>query len=178
MIPDGVPLKQKIMGISNGVGENFEDFAKKIITKENLLFYINQINLLQGIVFKKVKTPLSARTEGKVDEKLINYIQELERKEMLPHSPNQQLAFLEELKKYLLTISQVRIEIAFTPSENFIFKIAEWLKKNLHQKMILDLAINPRIVGGAIIEYQGKYCNFSLVKKINQLISKPPKKEL
>jgi len=48
-------------------------------------------------------------------------------------------------------------------------RIKKWFKEENHQEVILDITVNPKIVGGAIIEYQGYFRDFSLVKEMDKL---------
>ncbi len=153
------------MQISNGT----EDLTKKIITKEDLIFFLEEINLVEGIVFKNVEAPLSERVKGKVREGFKDEIKKLEKEGIVSASPNQQFSFFDELKKYLQKIPLVKLEVSFEPSENFLLRIKKWFKEENHQEVILDLIVNPKVVGGVIIEYQGRYRNFSLAKKIDEL---------
>ena len=74
-----------------------------------------------------------------------------------------------ELKKKLHALPEIKLEIAFLPKDNFISGISRWLEKEIGQKVILDITVNPKVVAGAIIEYQGNWRDFSLAKKIDQL---------
>ena len=106
--------------------ETFEDLIKKIITKEDFLLFIEEINLLEQVVFKNIEVPLWKRVKGKVREEFRNKLQELEKEGIISTSPNQQFSFFEELKKYLQKIPQVKLEIAFEPSKDFLLKIKKW----------------------------------------------------
>jgi F0F1-type ATP synthase delta subunit len=152
--------------------EIFEDFAKKIITKEDLIFFLDQINLAEQFLFKERNIPLTEKLKGKVSEDFKNLIEKLENENVITGDVERSRKFFEDLKNYLLKIPQIKIEIAFKPSRRFIEKISLWLEKNFGEKIIVDLYFNPEIVGGAIIEYKGKYLNYSLEKKIDELISK------
>ena len=99
------------------------------------------------------------------------YLQALENKKLIPSSAKQQVVFFEKLKKYLQKLPQLKIEIAFPPTKTFLQKVFNWLKEEMNEKLILDIAVNPSIVGGAVIAYEGKYGNFSLAKKIDELIA-------
>ena len=153
------------------MNEIFEQLAKKIITKEELIFFIEEINLLQSFIFEDVKIPLSERAKNKVKEEFRQYIKELENKKLLSVSPDLQLSFFEHLKSYLQKIPQLKLEIAFKPSKDFLLTLKRWFKKKNKQEVILDITINPKIVGGAIIEYQGQYRDFSLLEKVNKSVS-------
>ncbi len=146
-----------------------EELTKGIITKEDFVFFIEEIAIIENVIFKNPKTPLLERLKGKIKEELRNKLEKLEEKGIISNSPNQQIAFFSELKERLQKIPQVKLEIAFKPSRDFLLKLADWFKEKIHQRVILDLTINPKIIGGAIIEYQGSWRNFSLAKKIDKL---------
>jgi len=151
--------------------ELFEEFAKKIKTKEELIFYLEELSQAQEVAFRQGEALLSEKLKGKISEGLKNFFEKMEEKGMLSKNPEQQSSFLEKIKKYLLSLPEVKLEIAFSPSSDFLKKINLWFKEELGQKVILDLTVNPKIVGGAIIEYQGNWQDYSLAKKIDRLIN-------
>ncbi len=79
-----------------------------------------------------------------------------------------------DLEKKLRALPKLRLEIAFSPPESFIKRVSQWLEKELGQKIILDVVVNPKIIGGAVIEFQGKWRDFSLAKEIHHLLSDYP----
>jgi F0F1-type ATP synthase delta subunit len=145
--------------------EIFKNLTQKITTKEDLVFFLDQINKIENFIFKDTEIPLSQRIKGKVNEELRSQIQKLE-SEGLISGPTEQISFFRELKNFLKKLPEVKLEIAFEPSREFVFKLGEWFKRELGKKVILNLISNPEIIGGAIIEYQGKYLDLSLVKEI------------
>lgn len=115
--------------------KTFEDLLKKIRTREELVFFLEEI------------------AQKKFEEEGIA-----------------------ELEKKLLALPEIKLEIAFSPNDSFLEKISQWLEKELGQKVILDITVNPKVVAGAIIEYQGFFRDFSLAKnltnsRINELIN-------
>lgn len=96
-------------------------------------------------------------------------IQELEEKNLINKNPETIQSFFNNLKKSLLAIDQIKIIISFKPKQTFINKIKSWLEKELNQNLIIDFIHNPEIVAGAIIEFQGKQFDYSLIQKIKQL---------
>ncbi len=150
----------------------FEEFAKKIKTKEELISYLEEISQAQQSAFEKKEDLLSEKVKEKVSETLKNFLERAEEKGIISKNPKQQNSFLKKLKEYLLSLPEVKLKIAFSPSSEFLEEINQWFEKELSVKVILDLTINPKIVGGAIIEYQGNWRDFSLRKKIDNLIEK------
>lgn len=111
--------------------EKFENLIKKIRTKEEAIFYLEEL--------ARKKT----REEGTA-----------------------------ELEKKLRSLPEIKLEIAFSPEDGFLNRMSDWLEKELGQKTILDITVNPKIVTGAIIEYRGNWRDFSSAKEIDRLTSK------
>jgi len=154
--------------------KHFKDFAEKIRTKEELIFFLEEIARVRQIIFRDKEVSLSKKIEGKVNGELKKFLESLEKEGVISGSRERQSAFLEKLEKELQSLPEIRLEIAFSPDDDSLERISQWLEKELGQKIILDLTINPKVVGGAIIEYQGNWREFSLAKEIDQLISQPP----
>jgi hypothetical protein len=147
----------------------FEKLSEKVITVEDLVFFLDQLNILRRFLFSQTQTPLSERLKGKVYEKFRKEIEKLEKEKILPSSPQEQSSFFKELENFLLKIPKVKLEIAFEPREEFILKIEEWFREKVKKRMILDIIVNPKVIGGARIEFQGKWKDFSLEKEIEKL---------
>lgn len=98
--------------------------------------------------------------------------------------------FLSLLKKKTLELKILRLELAYKPDEGAIEKFYSWVLNELGKGIVLDISINPAIVGGASVIYQGKYKEYTLnylIDKVfegnkesimNPVIHRPVKKEL
>lgn len=152
--------------------KNFEEFVKKIRTKEELISLLEEILKIKPIIFKNKEGLASKKVKGAVSEKLKELIENLEKEgEFSRKNLREQSALLENLEKELESLPKIKLEIAFAPSENFLDRISQFIKKELGQRTILDLTINPNIVGGAIIEYRGNWRDFSVAKRIDELMN-------
>jgi len=152
--------------------EILKEVSKKILTKEDLSFFLDQIDTAKKFIFQKIEVPLSEKIKGKVSNDFLGFIQELERKNLISKNPEKNREFFESLKENLLKIPQIKIEIAFEPRREFLKEISDFFEKNFHQKLILDVTINPEIVGGIVFEFGGKIFDFSLAKEIEKKILK------
>jgi len=99
-------------------------------------------------------------------EELIFFLEEITRKKSGPEKEE-----ASNLEKELRALPEMKLDIAFFPTDNFLNRISQWLQKEFGQRIILDITVNPKVVAGAIIEYQGNWRDFSLAKKIDQLFS-------
>lgn len=140
---------------------NLNKLTENVITKQDLVYLLDDINQAQELIYQE-----GENLEQKVSEQLKEILgqQDLSSRE-------QRKKFLSQLKERLQELPQVRITIAFVPSDSFLKEISQWLENEIGDKVIIDLTVNHKIVGGAIIEYQGRYLNLALNKKIKQATS-------
>ena len=66
---------------------------------------------------------------------------------------------LEEIEKTPTAV----LTLAYVPSVYSVKKISGLINESAKQPIILNINTNPRILGGALIEYQGKFEDYSLV---------------
>ena len=147
--------------------ERVQDY---IYTKEDLNLFIQDTEKISDLVFKNPKLPLREKIEKskeKISNKFYDFFLELSQDN---HSDKEKiLKELEETKEELLKLPVLKIQLAFSPTPSFIKEISDWLKRNLKKKVLLDVEVNPVIVGGAILEYRGRYLDLSLKKEIEKL---------
>lgn len=146
-----------------------EEIEKKIKTKEDLIFFLEEIDRAEILILKEPEKKLFQKLKNKICTDLLGVLKEIEQKEKQYQTPEKQVFFLHLLKKDLISLPKAKIEIAFEPVQSTLNKISEWFEKKLGKRVVLDIVINPKIVGGAKIEYNGKWRDFSLIKKIHEV---------
>ena len=61
----------------------FSNFAKKIVTREDLIFFLEEINLVKGAIFKNINIPLSKKVKRNISEDFRKELEELERNKII-----------------------------------------------------------------------------------------------
>ncbi len=148
--------------------ELFSEIEKKVNSREDLIFYLEEIDRASELILKNPNKKLAEKLKTKISGDLFKILIKLEQKKKNKDFQGL-ISFLDSLRDYLSSLSQVKLEIAFLPQEETIAKINRWFEKELKKKVVLDIRVNSRIGGGAIIEYQGKLANFSLVQEIKKI---------
>ncbi len=147
------------------LNENDFDFLlEKIQTKEDVLSLIEEISGLQNTIFKNQGGKNGIFKKEIYDSDLKKRVIKMEGGEM--KNQKEILSFLEELKTRALSLPSIRLKFAFRPSGEFLKKTGSWLKKETGKKIILETIVDQKIIGGLILEYSGKYADFSLRKKL------------
>jgi len=150
--------------------ESLKQFIKDISTKSDLIYYLEEISKAQEAIFEEPNIALSEKLEGEVDRTIEELIKNQEARGRLK-SRSEQSEFLKEVKNNLQELPDVKLTIAFSPSPEFLDEINAWLKNQIGEELVLDITVEPEIVGGAIVEYKGRYFSFRLDKKIDEILA-------
>jgi F0F1-type ATP synthase delta subunit len=142
---------------------------KNVFTKEDLISLKQEISEIQKKIFSQSGL-LSEKVKNIARRELLEFILEAESKGEIYFDPKEQFEFLENLKRRLESLPVLKMVLAFSPPVGTIEKISQFLERELGKKIILDLSCNPEIIGGAILEYEGKYINLSLAKNLEKIL--------
>ena len=77
--------------------------------------------------------------------------------------------YLECLKEEIQKLKIINLTLTYSPSQNSIDAIFSWVAQNLGKGLVLDIKVDKAILGGAIIEFEGKYEDLSLRKRLDEL---------
>lgn len=78
--------------------------------------------------------------------------------------------FLEKIRDRISAMPVISLTLAFEPTEQTTQVLSDWFLLNKKQ-VLLDIKVDPSIIGGAIIAFQGKYKDFSIKPQFEQIIS-------
>ncbi len=85
---------------------------------------------------------------------------------------------LEAIRKEILSLPSVTVYLPFIAQESELTKIGQWLRAHVKKQMIMDVKVDPALVGGCALVWNGYYRDYSLHRQfkdkredINQLIS-------
>ena len=70
--------------------------------------------------------------------------------------------WLSGLKEAIKGMREIRMTVAIDIDQVFL----DELKKNLGEGVVFGLEVDPRVLGGAAISYQGRYWDATLLKKV------------
>jgi len=66
------------------------------------------------------------------------------------------------LRDYILKLPKVSLTLAIQPRNEFLNRLYLWMKEHAGNNMLLDISIDPKIIGGLVLSYKGNYINKSL----------------
>ncbi len=80
----------------------------------------------------------------------------------------------DELVSQLTGVETVRLTVAFEPTKEIKNKIYEWVKLWVGKGLVVEITQDKEIMGGAVVEFGGKYRDLSLKKKLEAYFENPP----
>ncbi|OGY23259.1 MAG: hypothetical protein A2172_02710 [Candidatus Woykebacteria bacterium RBG_13_40_15] len=153
--------------------ESFEKFVEDLITKEQLLSLSDEIEIALSFIYKgTLSEPLSAKLSSDVSESFRKKLILAEEKGLFSKDPEAQKEFFRELKKYSQSIPVCKITLAFVPRQSFLSNLEDWFIKQVGRKVFLDIYANSKILGGAVIEFEGNYRDYSFSSELEQLLDR------
>lgn len=149
---------------------NFRLLLDSIYTQEQLDKVKDDIRTISGMAFKVGSGSLSSQIKDKVGSRLYLYISSLEAEGRLPAAPVLG-KFFSDINKFLTDLDKITLTMAFEPSLDFQKEVVLWLNKNLGKKVVAEFVVEEGIIGGLIIEYMGKYKDYSKASEVNMMLT-------
>lgn len=146
----------------------FSAFTKNLVTLNDLNNLILDVEELQGAVYTTGKKSLSQKVSARVSQGFGKIIKTQEEEKKLPSNLQELSNYFDELKSFLLGLPQLRLELAFDPSLEFLSQISNWFEATGGKKVILAISVNPQILAGVRIEFGGKFRDYSLGKRLEE----------
>lgn len=78
-------------------------------------------------------------------------------------------SFLENIQNLISDMSTADITLAIDPSDEILKNISNWFLLKLNKQILLDINIDPKIIAGASIGFQGKQLDASIGSLFNEV---------
>lgn len=150
----------------------FLPFLALVADRGDLFRLVEQIEGLFRFLFRDKPGPITTKAGEYLTPNLAAVFREVEEKGLEPKEDDKQSDFLYALIDFLKKVPQVKMTLAFEPSISFVDRLNLAITKAAGKKIILDIKVDPRIVAGALFEYQGKYFDGSMQKPIEAFVER------
>jgi hypothetical protein len=78
--------------------------------------------------------------------------------------------FVDKLRQYVTTLPVLSLTFAFEPKEQSLKRLSEWFSLNLKKQILFDITVDQTIIAGTTLTYSGKFLDYSIKPKIDQLL--------
>lgn len=77
--------------------------------------------------------------------------------------------FLEKLAKSLRDVPIMTLYLVFLPNEQYVKQLCALACRYCNQRVLLDIVVDKKLLGGAMIAWKGVYKDYSLRKRIDEV---------
>jgi F0F1-type ATP synthase delta subunit len=81
------------------------------------------------------------------------------------------LDFINRILEKISSMSVISLTLAFEPEKLTLHDLSEWFNLNINRQLLFDITIDPKLIAGAAINFNGKYKDYSAKSKFTSIIS-------
>lgn len=144
----------------------FSKIAGLIRTRDDRDLTMMEIDLLRNSLYQDEEEAFETVLNDSVRRSMA-----LAMRESLQESKMEKVDFLKAVKERLAVMKPVRMTLAHEPSEAMVDRMADWAHQRTGLEVYLDLVYDPAIIGGAVIVYQGKYGDFTVRSRLDEIFA-------
>ncbi len=138
------------------------DLTDLFTTKSQAKDFLSRITLIISKVYEKEFNLEKALEEQFGVVKKDAVFSFLRKNEVPLGSTSAIINFLEKIQERVSSLPTAYLTIAIEPDEKTLKTISNWFLLNLKRQVLLDITVDPQIIGGASIAFQGKQKNASI----------------
>lgn len=78
--------------------------------------------------------------------------------------------FFEKTQEAIKSTPTTPLTIAFEPREQTLTMLSDWFLLHMNKHVIFDITVDPSLIAGAAITFNGKYFDFSVKQQFEQIV--------
>lgn len=78
--------------------------------------------------------------------------------------------FITEVIAAINDLPIVSLTLARSPKKATIITVQEWFLRTYNKLILLDVTLDPELIAGSVIQFQGKYHDYSLKKMLDEKV--------
>jgi F0F1-type ATP synthase delta subunit len=103
------------------------------------------------------------------NRKMEKFISLLREKEVSIESKSALNQFFGKIQETILSLPTAILTFAIEPNEQILKSTSDWFLINLKKQVLIELKIDPNIIAGAVVSFQGKHLDCSIRSKFEEV---------
>jgi F0F1-type ATP synthase delta subunit len=144
---------------------SMDEYIAELLTRSEVMSFLAEIEGMKEAVYKTGEKSLEQVLRSGVGAKSAGVV--LAQLEKSGKLANQEYAdkFLGEVVDRLKLMPVVKLELAIDPTREFLTKVRDRITEYIGQQVAVDYQIEPKLMAGMRVAYEGKYFEASLEAK-------------
>jgi F0F1-type ATP synthase delta subunit len=143
----------------------YSDITNLVSTREDLNLINSELDLLEAAIYETKENTfefvLNNSISASISSLISTLLLEKEEREVV----------IKKIKDNLKEIKFVELTIAVNPTEKLRTEMINLIKKSTNQRIALDIKVDPSIIGGVKIMFNGRYYDVSLKSKLDKILN-------
>lgn len=147
----------------------FLPFLTNLSTTNEAAEVVEEINNLLNQYYKNDQTTSIMSWAKKLKPELFQSLEMvLENNNIAEGNTSVLKLFLEQLEKAVQSCKVLSVTIAAPANQQLVNKLSQYGKSQFGNTTIIEITVDPTIIGGAIVTYQGNYLDYSIKRKLDE----------
>lgn len=147
-----------------------EGILEYVHTQEGALVLVRGIEVLERSLYRSHPDSFEKILEKEIPHGVASIFRDVFASPSYADDVQKKGEFLSLVKEKLMKLQSLRLEIAFEPTERMIEEFVHWIRREIRKDLVVEFVVDPLILGGARMIFNGRYCDFSLHRMINDLL--------
>lgn len=147
----------------------YYDLITSLKTTQEVADFVSEIDTLMLTFFKSEKPSMEKALTSISTNSAKKLMQFFSKNNFDLNDKDAVTGFFETLKNLVKKLKVIKLALAFDPSYKTIENIHNFVKNTLGIGYILDIEVSEDVLGGAVVIFNGKYNDFSLKKRVEEV---------
>jgi hypothetical protein len=157
----------------------YSKILELLVSAEDVAKLQEEVALLKKALFQTPENKFAKALKTQVRAQVAQLFQEEWQAEKIERDGYD--AYFDGLDEVCGQLKTIKIDLAYQPTQSDLEEMVEWVQKagasgasanGTPARTILEFHHHPDIMGGAVIEYEGRYFDASLQKKVSTSLQK------
>ena len=145
------------------------DVIESLKTTQEVANFLSEIDVFLLTFFKSEKISIEQALSSVSADSAQKISQAFSKNNLDINDKDTVTGFFKNLKELAGKLNVIKLTLAFDPTAKTVENIHNFVKENIGTGYILEIEVEPDILGGSIIIFNGKYNDFSLKKSIEEV---------
>jgi F0F1-type ATP synthase delta subunit len=147
------------------------DLSDFFTTKAEAINFTSKLSTISQQVYATNFNLESALTDQFGLQKKDKFMSLLRNNEVKTESNTGLQDFFKGIGEQIASLPVATLTLAFEPDETVLHNLSQWFYQNINKQILFEIQIDPDLIAGVTILYNGKSQDFSVRQKFNQIVS-------
>lgn len=146
------------------------DFSPFFKTKSQAIDFCARLAILSEQIYQNTFNLEKELLNQFGMQKKDKFITLLRNAQISTESPAVLKEFIDKIAEHVTTLPVLSLTFAFEPKELTLQRLSEWFSLNTKKQVLFDISVDPTIIAGTTLTYNGKFLDYSIKPKVEQMM--------